>query len=330
MKVTLDLDDLLARGEITRGEYDKLRRLSRGGTAELAFNLLIGFGIVAVAAATLALVPSPWTATLIGAALCAGGALLLAGPERWRLLAQLAVAVGVLSFAGGVVLLGDGSPGAFLLAAAAAGGAAVLARSALLMVLAVLALAASTGARTGYLHAAYFLGIEQPALTIALFSVFSAAAWLLARRLPGAFEGLAIAAARTGVLLVNFGFWVGSLWGDRLGGDRLGEWPGGYAAPPEGGAAWGLPDWVLPDWAFALAWAAVLLAAGILAWRRDLRWMLNAAAVFAAIHLYTQWFERLGATPGSVLVAGLLALLFALAMRALNASLERRAGQPGR
>jgi hypothetical protein len=35
-------------------------------------------------------------------------------------------------------------------------------------------------------------------------------------------------------------------------------------------------------------------------------------AVFGAIHGYTQYFERLGASPGTILVAGLAALGIAL------------------
>lgn len=41
-------------------------------------------------------------------------------------------------------------------------------------------------------------------------------------------------------------------------------------------------------------------------------------AGFGAIHFLTQWFERLGAEPGSVLIAGLLTLGIALGLRALN------------
>jgi hypothetical protein len=38
------------------------------------------------------------------------------------------------------------------------------------------------------------------------------------------------------------------------------------------------------------------------------RWLVNLIAVFAGIHFYTQWFERLGATPLSVLLGGLVML----------------------
>ena len=39
---------------------------------------------------------------------------------------------------------------------------------------------------------------------------------------------------------------------------------------------------------------------------------------FGAIDFYTQWFERLGASPQSVLVGGLLVLAFALGLWMFN------------
>lgn len=307
MKVTLDLDALLASGEIDRAEYDKLSRLAARGTASLAFNLLIGFGVIAVVGAALALVPAPPTAIVLG--LAAGGAglgLRFAGRDHWQLLAQICIAVGALLFAGGVVVLADGASTSFLLVALVCAMAGVSARNALLTVIAVLALASALGSRTGYLHASYFLGVEAPSLTILVFSLLGIAAYWLARRVPAAYGGVAAAAARTSALLVNLGFWVGSLWGDRW------RWGGTEEAVA-----------VVPDWVFALAWAVVLAAAGAWAWRRNLRWVVNVVAVFGAIHFYTQWFERLGASPASVLIAGLLALLLGLGMKWAN---ERLAG----
>ena len=60
------------------------------------------------------------------------------------------------------------------------------------------------------------------------------------------------------------------------------------------------------------------------------RWVVNVAAVFGAIHFYTQWFERLGATPLSVLLGGLLMLGFALGLWAFNRerSWRRHEGHP--
>ncbi len=66
------------------------------------------------------------------------------------------------------------------------------------------------------MHAMYSLTIQEPTVTIILFSGLALAAYLVSKRLKADYERLAITAARTSILLVNFGFWIGSLWGDRL------------------------------------------------------------------------------------------------------------------
>lgn len=304
MKVTIDLDKLLEEGKISQAEYDKFTQFSARGTAALAFNILIGFGVIAVSGATLALLPTPTTAIALGLVICAAGvALVYARHEQWMVLANICVVVGALLFGGGIIKAGEGSVGSFLLVAAAFAGAGVLARSWLLTVLAVLALSSCLGARTGYLHATYFLGIQEPTLTVLLFTIFSIGTYQLSKRLATDYQGIAIAASRTGVFLVNFGFWIGSLWGDRKQGGEI----------------------VIADWVFAGLWAIALIAAGVWAWKRNRRWLVNVVAVFGGIHFYTQWFERLGASAETVLIAGLLALGFAIGLRALNTRLGREA-----
>jgi len=304
MKVTIDLDKLLEEGKISQAEYDKFTQFSARGTAALAFNILVGFGVIAVSGATLALLPTPTTAIALGLVICAAGiALVYARYEQWMVLANICVVVGAVLFGGGIIKAGEGSVGSFLLVAAAFAGAGVLARSWLLTVLAVLALSSCLGARTGYLHATYFLGIQEPTLTVLLFTIFSIGTYQLSKRLAADYQGIAIAASRTGVFLVNFGFWIGSLWGDRKQGGEI----------------------VIADWVFAGLWAIALIAAGVWAWKRNRRWLVNVVAVFGGIHFYTQWFERLGASAETVLIAGLLALGFAIGLRALNARLGREA-----
>jgi hypothetical protein len=304
MKVTIDLDKLLEEGKINQVEYDKFAQFSARGTAALAFNILVGFGVIAVSGAILALLPNPTTAIALGLVICATGiALVYARHEQWMVLANICVVVGALLFGGGIIKAGEGSVGSFLLVAAAFAGAGVLARSWLLTVLAVLALSSCLGARTGYLHATYFLGIQEPTLTVLLFTIFSIGTYQLSKRLAADYQGIAIAASRTGVFLVNFGFWIGSLWGDRKQGGEI----------------------VIADWVFAGLWAIALIAAGVWAWKRNRRWLVNVVAVFGGIHFYTQWFERLGASAETVLIAGLLALGFAIGLRALNTRLGREA-----
>lgn len=302
MKVTIDLDKLLEEGRISQAEYDKFTEFSARDTAALAFNVLIGFGVIAVSGAALALLPSPVTAVVLGLVIFAFGLLLsYAGYERWMVLAKICVLVGSLLFGGGVVTHGEGSISSFSVVTVTSAAAGILARSSLLIVLAVLSLSSCLGVRTGYFEATYFLGIQEPTLTVALFTIFSLLAYQLSSRVTVAYQTLAVAASRTGVFLVNFGFWIGSLGGDRMGEREI----------------------VIADWVFAVFWALALIATGAWAWKRNRRWLINVAAVFGAIHFYTQWFERLGASAETVLIAGLLALVFAIGLRSLNAKLSR-------
>ena len=52
---------------------------------------------------------------------------------------------------------------------------------------------------------------------------------------------------------------------------------------------------------FLVAWAAFT----------HRRWVVTTGTVFAVIHLYTQWFERLSLSAGSVMLAGILVIFIA-------------------
>ena len=181
------------------------------------------------------------------------------------------------------------------------------------MALAVLALAACLGATTGYRHATYSLAIHEPTLTIVLFSLLALGAYHWSKRLEADYERIALTAARTSVLLINFGFWIGSLWGDPL---RLLRWlaSGGGAKATD----LALQADRIPAWVFSVGWAVALVAVGIWGVKAGRRWVVNVAAVFGAIHFYTQWFERLGANALSVLLGGVLILAFAFALYQFN------------
>ena len=301
MKVTLDLDQLLNEKKITQIEYDKFNEFAARSTGSLAFNLLIGFGVIAVSGAALALVPLPTTAILIGLCiLLAGLVLLRGGSEQWQLVTNICILVGALMTGGGIIVIGESSLESLLSVTAIFSLASIFARSSLLAVLATLMLSACVGARTGYFHASYFLVIQEPFTTVVLFSVLAIALYQLAKKLSPEYERIAIASSRTSVFLVNFGFWVGSLWGEHSK----------------------IREVIISDSAFAILWAMALLATAIWSWKRNRRWVLNTVATFAGIHFYTQWFEHLGASPGTILMAGLLALGFAILLRKVNTKMR--------
>ena len=311
MKITLDISRLVEEGKVTPEEAQRLIALASRETGSLAINILIGFGVVAIAAGVVALVPTPLTAVTLGLALTAAGfAVLVSRVKQWDVLGQICLVIGALMFCGGVIAFGEGSLAAMLIVTAVLALIAVAARSSLLTVLAVLAASACLGAKAGYAHAMYSLAIFEPTLTIVLFSALAFAAYQVSKRLPADYERIALAAARTAILLVNFGFWIGSLWGDPL--FLLSRMAGKARAAPR------LEDVVIPHTVFSIAWAVVLIAAALWAMRINRRWLVNVAAIFGAIHFYTQWFETLGATPVSVLLGGLMMLAIALALWAFN------------
>jgi len=314
MKVTLDLDKLLREGQITQEEYERLKRLSSEDTASLALNILIAFGVISVAGATLALLPSAPSAITLGLVLAALGVYLgLAFAKRWSMLGTILLLIGALMTGGAILAFTEGSLEGFLIVTALYVVAAVIARSGLLAALSALSLSAVAGAWTAYGQAMYLVAIEQPTGTIVLFGTLSIAAYLTSLRLPPDYARLALIFSRTSLFLVNLGFWIGSLWGDTL-------------SKPSRDFFWSAPRKpLIPDWVFAVGWAVGLIAVGVWAARRNKRWVVNLAATFAVIHFYTQWFERLGASPATILIAGLVTIGIAFGIYQYNQTVRARA-----
>jgi iron complex transport system permease protein len=309
MKITLDISKLVEEGKITAAEAERLKTLASHETGSLGINILIGFGVVSVAAGAVALVPTPLTAVGLGVVLFAvGWAIALQRLSQWGVFGQICLVIGALMFGGGVLAYGNGSLSSSLIVTVAFALAAIAASSGLLSALAVLAASACLGARTGYSHAMYSLAIFEPTLTIVLFGALALIAYHVSKRLPADYERIALVVSRTSIMLVNFGFWIGSLWGDPLM----------LLRGLSGGPAASFFHPVIKDWVFSAGWAIALIAAGVWAASVNRRWLVNIAAAFGAIHFYTQWFERLGATPASVLLAGVLLLAIALALWAFN------------
>jgi len=303
MKVTLDLTDLVAKGQITRDEADRLARLGAADTGTLGSNILLAFGTVAVALGGGFLFPTAQSVIVLGAILFVLGlALILSRAVKWAVFAQFCVTLGALGVVGGVSYISDGSPlvGAGLVVGLAV--AAAVAQSGLLAALAILQLALVLGAGTAYWHASYFFGADRPAVTIAALAVVTLALFFVSLRVPSAYERICLIGARTAILLINLVFLIGSLFGDSTFADR------------------GL---VISAGAFTIVWAVLLLGVGVWGIYVNRRWVVNAAAVFGAIHFYTQWFEYLGPNPFAVLGAGILLVGFGLLLRWINGRISQ-------
>lgn len=300
MKVTLDLNDLVAKGQLTKDEADKLARLGSADTGALGSNILLSFGTIAVALGGGFLFPTAQSVIVIGAILfVAGLGLILNRQTKWAVFAQFCVTLGALGIVGGVSYLSDGSVPVSLGLTLGLAIAAFVAQSGMLAALTIIELAFVLGAGTGYWHASYFFGFDRPAFTISILAVVSIALYLVSLQLRSAYERVCIIAARTAILMINGAFLVGSLFGDFTLG-----WP----------ASW-----------FTTAWAVLLVGVGIWGIYANRRWVVNAAAVFGAIHFYTQWFEYLGPNPLSVLGGGILLLVFGLLLRWINGRIYKPA-----
>ena len=111
---------------------------------------------------------------------------------------------------------------------------------------------------------------------------------------------------------MNFGFWIGSLWGDNLRLVRAVFFNDDTARTARLGRA------MIPDYVFSIGWALALILVGVWGVKAGRRWALNTAAVFGGIHFYTQWFAILGANAFSVLLAGVILIAIAMGLRAFN------------
>jgi iron complex transport system permease protein len=288
MKVTLDLEALVAQGKLTPAEAERLKGLSAADTGALGSNIFLAFGIIAVALGAGVFIPTIETAIVVGALLFGVGYWLTVGKvERWQIFAQIAMVLGALAFTGGVATLyGEIIWVKYLLVLAMA-GAAVAATSGLLAALAVFLFAGAILTGTDFWQPTVYL-----TLAIVSLSALVLVLYLISVRIAHAYERLAIIAMRTAIIMVNLAFLVGSIFGD------------------------GFFNW--PNWSFTIAWALALLAFGTWAVFANRRWVVNTVAVFAAIHFFTQWFMYLGAQPFSILGGGLLLIGFGLLMARFN------------
>ncbi len=320
MKIVLDIAQLLQDGKLTADEAERLKGLAARDTSGLAINILMSFGAIAVAAGVLAFKPSWETAAALGVALVLLGFVVTTYyAAQWGLLGTANVVIGALMTAGGVIGMLEGRFVGFAFTAVLLVMLALAVRSGLLMALAPLALAGALGSSTGYFHASYLLIVREPTITIFVFAVLALAGYLLSRRVAAVNERLALIFARVSLVVVNFGFWVGSLWGDYPGE----SWVHGelYDKPAEFWKvrqSWRAAALHVPDLAFVVLWAVLIAGVGIWAARVNRRWVVNMAAVFGAIHFYTQWFERLGAAPGSIILAGLIVVAIAVGLWRYN------------
>src|SRR6185503_3626982 len=106
MKVTVDLDALLAEGKITADDYERLRGHAGKETVSTALSALVTVGVLAVVASIVTLLHSA------SATLFVGGIITLVGiiatrldDSGWKALRQTLLVIGALLYAAGFIIL---------------------------------------------------------------------------------------------------------------------------------------------------------------------------------------------------------------------------------
>ena len=296
MKITLDADRLLKEGLLSEEEYRRLNDLSGKETGSLALGALIAFGVIAVASGLVLLFPSSATVIVVGLAMIITG-MSQAGSETKtrRALSSIMLAMGALTFSGGLLSLAGLYPIVFVFLAGLFAVLSFFANSGLLAALSPIYVFFALGSWFGYTFAMYTLSISYPLVSVIMFSSLAFGAWYFREYLPPESRRLAVIFARTCLLLVNLAFWVGSIWGGEL-------------SVTSG----------LTPMAFGALWALALVGTALWAASRNLRWTVNLCITFGAIHFYTQYFTFLVSSPLTLIFAGCLALVIALVVVKVN------------
>jgi hypothetical protein len=270
-------------------------QLSTKDTRSLSINILVAFGILAVTGGIIALEPSLLLETILSLSLAGIGLFIIYNYQKqWEMLGNILLLIGSLGIAVSLIQYFDGKTLAFLFITVLFIIAGVIARSESLIALSVLSIAPLIKMGTFYGHASYFLFVKQPIITIFVYGLLSYGTYYLSTKLEPQYERLAIIFSRISLLMVNFGFWVGSLWGDKIFDSNLTEGT------------------------LALLWAIALIITGIWATKNNKRFVVNTVATFGAIHFYTQWFEILGANPVTILLAGIIAIVISIGLWKYN------------
>ena len=308
MKIVLNIKELLEEGKINQTEYDKLLSLSKNETGSLALNLLIGFGIIMVCVGVITLTQSASTALIMGLLTFLIGLFIqFKGTKEWSVLSSCCSISGVLIFIGGMniwLIEAILSESVFLplamnveiLTTFILIASSVFLTSNTLAALSILSIAQITGAGTDYFMASYIIWVSSPVVTIVLFSALAFFLYYLSRSTLSRYENILITGSRTSVLVANFGFWVGSLFG---GGDLE-----------------------VSSELISVAWALALIGFAVWGWRENRRWVVIVSSIFGAIHFYTQWFTILEMEPASVVIGGVIAIGIGIGIKRLDSTMK--------
>lgn len=327
MRVVLNLKHLLEQKLITAAEAGKLKSLSSSATFQFAVSILMIFGILALAGGVYILQENTEILTLIGVVLIGLGIVFgrVKTAYSYSLVSFITLVLGAILTAVGIGAEFENMQIAALLSALLFIVVAVVAGSGFLSAMSAITLAAVFGGLVGYGFygaGSYSLGLESRSLAIVVFIILGTLAYQWSKRLKSGNERLAVVFARISLVIVNIAFWIGSLFGDQIGEIDYSKPDFDYSIL-DGAYTSFLPTlvdtavFVSSDF-FAVLWAVAIVLTGVWAVRANSTFTLNTVATFAAIHFYSQWFERFGAEAWSLLTAGGIAVLIGVGLSLIN------------
>ncbi len=288
MKVTLNISKLLEQGKITKDEYLRLNSLADPPTTFINTKLLVGLSILAISISGVFLPRSPEATLLTGIGLRLF-TIFISKLPNWQILKTISSLAGALFMGAGIIWMGEGSHVAFLLVTFLFALLGLYSKDKLLIILSVLSLTFIPTGITAESSWDYFMPFRDPILTISIHTILIIVGYQLSFNLRNHAEQLAIVAARTAVIVVNLGFWVGAIWGSSSG-----------LIPLNISAGW-----------FSIIWILTLVYAALWASRAKRPWLQNVLSLSVGIHLYTQWFTNFGVSLFTLLPAVILATVIA-------------------
>ncbi len=315
-KVTLDLDALVASGQLNAAEAIRLSGFAEPSRAvSTVVQVLYILGALGLAAGVLALKPDPSTGLVLALAALAFAAWVQTKNNESLSVLGIAMAItGTFGLAGWLALQFGETSHAIVVNGAMTFivlAGALWFRSLFMIAFVPLGLASMLGSGTAYWHASYFLFVSEPFITTLVFGALALVTFAYAKRSNNIRAQQALIAGRVSWLMMNFALWVGSLWGDNVGQNIRAMWQGKDSTwDNEADAALSL--FHIPDWAIVIGWAAISIAT-IFALKNN-RFAVNAAITFLAINAYTQFFERFADSAFALLTGGVTLLAFAFGL----------------
>jgi len=210
---------------------------------------------------------------------------------------------------------------ALLYAGVAIAGCGIFLNIRFVTALSMIPFAAALSSRTFYGHAYYGVSIYEVTLTTLQMTLMAGLALLVSMRSSERMARHARIIGQLSLIWANMALWIGSLWGDVVGYYLWGpRWIDGedYSKWEERMRAFHAQTlYISPD-IFAAIWALVIVAVGAWGAYTARRAVINIAMTFGAIHFYTQYFERFSTSPGTIAIAGIIAILAAWGLWTAN------------